>query len=121
MKREMVLARDLAVIPDKDLASRIDEVMHRATQCEDGRKFDSEHGTRKRLGASFGQVVCAAKAVAGMAVPGGSFNDILLIDPNQMPFGWADPNADVARAAGVVFDFVFAYAPLLVIRPELAE
>lgn len=36
-------------------------------------------------------------------------------------FGWADPTADVARAAGVVVDFVLAYAPLLVIGPELAE
>ncbi|KAH7068126.1 hypothetical protein BKA63DRAFT_521179 [Paraphoma chrysanthemicola] len=119
--KEGFVKGDLAVILDKDLASRIDEVMHRATQCEDGRKFDSEHGTRKRSGASLGEAICAAEAVAGMAVPGGTFNDILLIDPNQMPFGWADPGADVARAAGVVVDFILAYAPLLVIGPELAE
>jgi hypothetical protein len=112
---------DLAVILDKDLAARIDEVMHRTIQCEDGRKFDSEHGTQKRAAASFGQAVCAAEAVAGMAGPGGSFNDILLLDPNQMPFGWANPNADVARAAGVVFKFVLANAALLAIGPELAE
>lgn len=112
---------DLVAILDKDLASRIDEVIHRIKDCEDGRKFDSEHGSRKRAGPSYGQAICGAEAAASMARPGGPFNDLLLLDPNQLPFGFADAAGAVAQAANVVADFVVAYAPMLSIEPALAE
>ncbi|KAI0004056.1 hypothetical protein F4779DRAFT_630464 [Xylariaceae sp. FL0662B] len=112
---------DLAAILDKGLASRIDEVMRRLHDCDDGKKFDSEHKSKKRAGASYGQAICGAETVASMAQPGGTFNDLLLLNPNQLPFGFANPAGEVAQAANVVVDFVLAYAPMLSIEPELAQ
>lgn len=54
-------------------------------------------------------------------MPGGPFNDLLLLSPTNLPFGFADAAGGAAQAAGVVADFVLAYAPLLTITPELAN
>lgn len=56
-----------------------------------------------------------------MAGPGGLIQDLLLINPAQMPFGFADGAEEASRAAGAVADFVLAYAPLLTIGDELAN
>jgi hypothetical protein len=113
---------DLVALLDEDLASRIDEFMHRSTDCQDGQTFDRQHpSAKKRAGATLGQAICAAEAVAGGAVPGGTFNDLLLLSPTNLPFGFADAVGAVAQASGVVADFVQAYAPLLSIGPELAD
>ena len=112
---------DLVAILDKNLASRIDEVMNRMNVCEDGQKFDSEHGSKKRAGPSYGQAICGAEAAAAMAVPGGPLNDLLLLDPTRLAFGFADAAGAVAQAANVAAGFVVAYAPILSIDPTLAE
>jgi hypothetical protein len=113
---------DLVALLDKDLASRIDATMHRAINCQDGQAFDSQHpSSKKRAGATLGQAICAAEAVAAGAVPGGPFNDLLLLSPTNLPFGFADAAGATAQAAGVVADFVLAYAPMLTIGPELAD
>lgn len=113
---------DLVALLDKDPASRIDEVMHRAMDCQDGTTFDSQHpSSKKSAAATLGQAICGAEAVAAGAVPGGPFNDLLLLSPTNLPFGFADAAGGAAQAAGVVADFVLAYAPLLTITPELAN
>ena len=47
-------------------------------------------------------------------------NDLLLLDPSRLVFGFPAAAGDVARAAGVAVTFVQAYAPLLAIPDELA-
>jgi hypothetical protein len=39
---------DLLATLDADLARRINKAAHRMTDCADGKKFDTSHGTRKR-------------------------------------------------------------------------
>ncbi len=113
-------AGDLAAILDADLASRIDEVMHRETVCEDGKNFDQEHAApQKRAGGTLGEAICGAQAVASMAGPGGPFNDLLLLNTGQVPFGFADAAGNVAQAANVVSGFVLDYSPMLAISSEL--
>lgn len=115
---------DLLAILDKSLASRMDEVMHRLTDCADGRDFDSQRNAAKRSGESLGGAICATEGVIAMAGPGGPFHDILLLNPNNLNIGFADPAGDVARAAGVAADFVRDYAPLLgaaIVDPAFLE
>jgi hypothetical protein len=97
--------------------------MHMMLNCDDGIKFDVVTGgrRRKRVSGTHGQAICGAEAVASMAGPGGPFNDLLLINPAAMPFGFAKGVGKAARAAGIVDDFVLAYAPLLTIGDEVAN
>lgn len=113
---------DLIAILDGDLASRLDEVMHRDQECDDGRSFDrSDHSRRKRAGGSYGNAICAAEAVAGMAQAGGPFNDLLLLRTPHVTFEFAEAAGAVARAATVAVGFVRDYAPLLDISADVAE
>ncbi|KAM0594562.1 hypothetical protein ACHAP6_000305 [Verticillium nonalfalfae] len=113
---------DLVAFLDEDLASRIDEVMHRSQDCDDGRAFDRGDKTRrKRATGGFGKAICAAEAAAVMSQRGGPFNDLLLINPAHLSFDFAETAGAVARAANVASDFVRAYAPMLDISPILAE
>ncbi|KAM0330636.1 hypothetical protein ACHAQA_003586 [Verticillium albo-atrum] len=113
---------DLIAVLDESLASRIDEVMHRSQNCDDGQTFDrGDKNKRKRAGASFGKAICAAEAAAVMSQRGGPFNDLLLINPAHLSFDFAEAAGAVAQAANVASDFVRAYAPMLDISPDLAE
>jgi hypothetical protein len=112
---------DLAAVLDAGLASRLDEIMHRMTDCADGRDFDASQTSRRRApGPRYGAAICAVEGAAAMAQQGGVLNDLLLIDPARLGFGFADNAGDIARAAGVAVDFVRAYAPLLALPDEVA-
>ncbi|KAG4440793.1 hypothetical protein IFR05_003721 [Cadophora sp. M221] len=111
---------DLAAILDANLASRMDEIMHRMTECADGRDFDSGQTLRRRAGAGYGAAICAVEGVAAMAQPGGALGDLLLLNPGQLRFGFAAGAGDVARAAGVAVGFVQAYAPMLDLPDDVA-
>ena len=97
--------------------------MHLMTTCDDGTKFDADNGGKRkhRATGTYGQAICGAEAVASMAGPGGPFNDLLLLRPDQMAFGFADGAGEALRAANVVANFVLAYAPMLSITPEVAN
>ncbi|KAI1346531.1 hypothetical protein F5Y01DRAFT_321669 [Xylaria sp. FL0043] len=111
---------DLAAILDADLASRLDEIMHRLTDCEDGQDFDASSASRKRANPSYGNAICAVEGAVAMVEPGGALNDLLLLDPSRLHFSFADAAGEVSRAAGVAVDFVQAYAPLLSISDDVA-
>jgi len=109
-------------ILDRDLASRIDEIMHRSQNCEDGRAFDrSDNSRRKRAGGSYGNAICAAEAVAGMAQTGGPFNDLLLLRAPHVSFGFIEAAGAVTRAAAITAGFVRDFAPLLDVDGDIAE
>ncbi|PNH60636.1 hypothetical protein VD0002_g7021 [Verticillium dahliae] len=101
---------DLIAFLDEDLASRIDEVMHRSQDCDDGHAFvRGDQTRRKRANGGFGKAICAAEAAAVMSQRGGPFNDLLLINPAHLSFDFAETAGAVARAANVASDFVRAY------------
>ncbi|PNH76643.1 hypothetical protein VD0001_g940 [Verticillium dahliae] len=113
---------DLIAFLDEDLASRIDEVMHRSQDCDDGHAFvRGDQTRRKRANGGFGKAICAAEAAAVMSQRGGPFNDLLLINPAHLSFDFAETAGAVARAANVASDFVRACTPMLDISPALAE
>ncbi|PNH52837.1 hypothetical protein VD0003_g4512 [Verticillium dahliae] len=100
---------DLIAFLDEDLASRIDEVMHRSQDCDDGHAFvRGDQTRRKRANGGFGKAICAAEAAAVMSQRGGPFNDLLLINPAHLSFDFAETAGAVARAANVASDFVRA-------------
>ncbi|KAH7333207.1 hypothetical protein BKA65DRAFT_596796 [Rhexocercosporidium sp. MPI-PUGE-AT-0058] len=111
---------DFAAVLDANLASRLDEIMHRMTDCADGRDFDSGKTLRRRAGPGYGAAICAVEGVAAMAQPGGAMGDLLLLNPGQVRFGFAAGAGDIARAAGVAVGFVQAYAPMLNLPDDVA-
>ncbi|KAI0431606.1 hypothetical protein F5Y09DRAFT_340451 [Xylaria sp. FL1042] len=111
---------DLAAVLDANLASRLDEIMHRLTDCDDGRDFDAGSISRKRANPSYGNAICAVEGAVAMVQPGGALNDLLLLDPSRLHFNFAGVAGEVSRAAGVAVGFVQAYAPLLSISDDLS-
>ncbi|KAH7127662.1 hypothetical protein EDB81DRAFT_908042 [Dactylonectria macrodidyma] len=102
---------------DPDLAARIDEIMHRTSQCQDGSAFDSSHpASRKRDPGTLGNAICGAQGAAAMAQPGGTLNDILLINGPTFHFR----AAEFAAAAQQVVNFVRDWAPILALDPAMA-
>lgn len=106
---------------DAGLGSRLDEIMHRMIICTDGSDFDSSHPNavstgRKRAAGTLGQAICAAEGAATMSQPGGSLNDLLLINSVSFTFN----AGDVANAAQVVIDFVRDYSSMLAIDADTA-
>jgi hypothetical protein len=112
---------DLLATLDADLARRINEAAHRMTDCADGKKFDTAHGTRKRRGtASYGQALCAAEGVVGMAGKGGTFADLTLLSHEKVGIEFAATAVKAREALLVLTNFITAYGPMLAIPEELA-
>ncbi|KAK4447190.1 hypothetical protein QBC34DRAFT_467708 [Podospora aff. communis PSN243] len=117
-------AGDLAGILDTGLAGRLAEYMQRAKLCKAGEEFDREHASparRRRAVGSYGEALCASKAVIGGIQPGGPWNDLLLLDPTGVKFGFSPDSATASAAAGQFFEFARASAPLMAIAPERAD
>lgn len=114
---------DLIACLDQGLATRIGQLMDRSTHCKDGEDFDNMHReVKKRSAGTLGQAICASEAVAANAAPGGAFNDLLLLDPKSLPFGFADLASATAKAAQVVIAAVKALSELsAILQPQLAE
>lgn len=120
--KDNYVSGDLIACLDKGLASRIGELMDRSTHCKDGEDFDNQHrGPKRRSAGTLGQAICAAEAVAANAAPGGPFNDLLLLNPSSLPFGFADLASATAKAAQVVIKAVEALSVLSALTPQLAE
>lgn len=107
---------------DEDLAGRVNEVAHRMLDCEDGRLFDSKHGLRRRGGAvTYGQALCAAEGVVGMAGNGGTFADLTLLSHDRIGMEFAN-GADKAKEALLVLrTFILAYSPILAIPEDIVD
>jgi hypothetical protein len=107
---------------DANLAGKINEVAHLMIDCEDGRKFDTAHGSRKRAGtATYGQALCAAEGVIGMSQKGGALADLTLLDHSKMGMEFAATAGKAKEALLVLKDFIIAYGPVLAIPEEHAE
>ncbi|KAK0617748.1 hypothetical protein B0T14DRAFT_605745 [Immersiella caudata] len=116
---------DLAGILDRGLAGRLDEFMQRSKECKAGDDFDKQHASpaRKRAVGSYGEALCASEAVIGGIQPGGLWNDLLLLEPTGVHFGFkTDSDSGTASAAASQFsEFARAYAPLMDVSPERAD
>jgi hypothetical protein len=107
---------------DANLAKKINEIAHLMSDCEDGRKFDAAHGSRKRAGTStYGQALCAAEGVIGMSQKGGALADLTLLDHSKMGIEFAATAGKAKEALLVLKDFIIAYGPVLAIPEESAE
>ncbi|KAH8908289.1 hypothetical protein BR93DRAFT_475403 [Coniochaeta sp. PMI_546] len=116
---------DLVAVLDKDLASRLDEFMHRSKDCQAGADFDKENPTpgasRKRAGGSFGQALCASQAAFGGIARGGPFNDVQLINPGGVHFQFAQAAGPAVAALNQLSEFVRSYARVIGVPPEVAD
>ncbi|KAF2271292.1 uncharacterized protein EI97DRAFT_287071 [Westerdykella ornata] len=54
---------DLDFMMDEGLAGRMQEIMARSKDCEDGSKFDREHPSKRRASSRLGKAICAYRAV----------------------------------------------------------
>jgi hypothetical protein len=91
------------------------------TDCVDGKNFDTAHGTRKRRGtASYGQALCAAEGVVGMAGKGGAFADLTLLSHEKVGIEFAATAVKAKEALLVLTKFITAYGPMLAIPEDLA-
>jgi hypothetical protein len=112
---------DLLATLDAELARRINEAAHRMTDCVDGKNFDTAHGTRKRRGtASYGQALCAAEGIVGMAGKGGAFADLTLLSHEKVGIEFAATAVKAKEALLVLTNFITAYGPMLAIPEDLA-
>lgn len=113
---------DILATLDTDLARKINEVVQRIEDCEDGRQFDAKHGTRKRAGtATYGQALCAAEGVVGMSGKGDRFADLTMLSHDNIGIEFAVTAGKAKEALLVLKDFIIAYSPVLAIPPELVE
>ncbi|KAH8889066.1 hypothetical protein GQ53DRAFT_767187 [Thozetella sp. PMI_491] len=115
------LAGDLMMLMDDDLTQRLDEVMHRMMECEDGIEFDRQHPTQKRAGTTIGQALCGAIGTAGTLREGGPLNDMLYINTGHVRISFRDATAAVAQAADVLAQFILANAPLIGVPDGLLD
>ncbi|KAF2494344.1 hypothetical protein BU16DRAFT_563268 [Lophium mytilinum] len=111
---------DLVALLDPELASKIQAAMSKMTDCDEGRKFDQENGSKKRAElSSLGQAICAAIGTTIQAGAGGPFDRMTLLDTGHAAFTFV--TMETARAALIVADFVRAYASELTIPEESAD
>ena len=104
------------------MARKINEAALRMLDCADGRAFDTSHGTRKRGGAvTYGQALCAAEGVVGMASKGGPFADLTMLSHDKIGIEFAANARKAKDALMVLKDFIIAYSPVLAIPPELVD
>ncbi|RYP14251.1 hypothetical protein DL765_006502 [Monosporascus sp. GIB2] len=101
---------DYLITLDDDLASRIDEVLHRFTDCPDGNKFES--GKLRIRASGWGAAICGAEGVLNQVLMSGeSFTDLRVTQFQGEPilFNGGDPE----RAARLFMDYATAVVPLL--------
>jgi hypothetical protein len=92
------------------------------TDCEDGRKFDANHGSRKRAStATYGQALCAAEGIVAMSGKGGAFADLTLMSHDKIGIEFVATAGKAKDALLILKDFIIAYGPILAMPEELAE
>lgn len=100
---------------DPNLATRLDEIMHRMTSCSDGSQFDSQNPQKRD--SQYGAAICGAQGAISNIVPGAALEDFLLVRPPTFVFA----AGDIARAVQIVIDFANNYAPMMALPPDVAE
>lgn len=97
---------------DKDFASKMQEIMVRTADCDEGVKFDREHPTRRRQStARLGRAICAYHAV--LTNMGGALSD--LTQTNLGDLNFAIPAFPAERAAAFEYtqELTAEYAPII--------
>lgn len=112
---------DLSGILDVDLAGRLDEFMHRSKECRAGSDFDKDHPEKRRASGTYGQALCAAQGVMQGATANGPFNDLVLLDPAGVHFGFAKAAGAAQDVANILAEFVAVYAPLTALPEDLVH
>jgi hypothetical protein len=102
------------VYMDQNLASRMQEIMMRNTQCEDGAKFDREHPSKKRAASNLGRAICAYHAV--IVNMGGALSDLM-----QTNLGGLDFAIPTTPAAELTLELLEDYAPIIDLQVDRAR
>ncbi|KAF2265276.1 hypothetical protein CC78DRAFT_443764, partial [Lojkania enalia] len=102
---------DLVVFLDQNLASRMQEIMMRTTECEDGAKFDREHSSKRRANSRLGRAICAYQGVViNLAA---ALSDLLQTNLGGLNLATPATPPDRAAAAELTQQFMEDYAPLM--------
>jgi hypothetical protein len=96
---------------DQDLASRMQEIMMRDMECEDGAKFDREHPTRRRAGSRLGRAICAYHAV--LINMGGTLSDLMQTDLGGLDLAVQAASPERMAAFELTQELTEDYAPLM--------
>jgi hypothetical protein len=102
------------VYMDQNLASRMQEIMMRNTQCEDGAKFDHDHPSKRRAASSLGRAICAYHAV--IVNMGGALSDLM-----QTNLGGLDFAMPTTPAAELTLELLEDYAPIIDLQVDRAR
>ncbi|KAH6706397.1 hypothetical protein BKA61DRAFT_580638 [Leptodontidium sp. MPI-SDFR-AT-0119] len=111
---------DLAAVLDANLASRLNEIIHRMSECADRRDFNNRKTLRRRASPRYGAAICAVKGVTAIVQLRGALGNLLLLNPGQLRFRFIASASDVARVARVAVGFVQTYAPMLELPDDMA-
>jgi hypothetical protein len=111
---------DLVVSFDQDLAARMQEIMMRSTECEEGTKFDHEHPSgKKRANSRLGRAICAYQGV--MFNMGSSLSDLMRTDLGNLNFAIPTTPPDRAAAAELTEQLLEDYAPVINLQLDRAR
>ncbi|KAH7076789.1 hypothetical protein BKA63DRAFT_510777 [Paraphoma chrysanthemicola] len=104
---------DIVVSLDPDLASRMQEIMMRSTDCDEGAKFDREHSgpVKRRANSRLGRAICAYQAV--IVNIGGTLSDLIHTDFGGLDFTIPTMNPERAAAAEFTQELIEDYAPII--------
>ncbi|KIM94644.1 hypothetical protein OIDMADRAFT_60421 [Oidiodendron maius Zn] len=106
---------DVVITLPGDLASRITDFLATVSDtCPAGQQFSS--GKLRKRQANYGPAICASEALIQNAAPGGMFDELLVLQPQALP--WTA--ADAVRAMNVAVGFAQAQAPDLRLTPARA-
>ncbi|KAH7083730.1 hypothetical protein FB567DRAFT_529797 [Paraphoma chrysanthemicola] len=102
---------DFVVSLDEGLASRMQEIMMREMDCEDGSKFEQEHSTKRRAASRMGKAICAYQAV--LINMGGTLSDLMQTDLGGLDFAIPTMPAERAAAYEYTLELTEDYAPFI--------
>jgi hypothetical protein len=105
---------DIFVSLDAGLASRMQEIMMRSTECEEGAKFEREHPSKRRAGSRLGRAICAYQGV--MTNMAGTLSDLVQTNFGALDFIEPIMNSREMRAFELTQKLMEEYGVLMDIQ-----
>ncbi|RDL30124.1 uncharacterized protein BP5553_10402 [Venustampulla echinocandica] len=94
----------VVILLSPDLAGRMNEFIHRRTECPAGHNFGQVLGSNSKFRAradGLGAAICGVQGIVANAAPGTAFVDFLVVRPGALQWN----EADVIRAMNVAVQF----------------
>lgn len=103
---------------DEGLASRMQEIMARSLECEDGLKFDREHPAKRRAASRLGKALCAYHAV--MINMGTTLRDLTYTNLGDMAIQFVGVTDRDVAAWRIAEELTGDFAPIYQLERERA-